>query len=294
GDPVGVRRGRRAPERRQVDAHQRARRAQGRDRLGQAADDAARDPRRRDDGRGPARARRPARRAAPARRADAADAVARRARGRRGRRRALRHQRHRGRRAGRPVDRVAAREDRRPGRHRAQQDRPALEDADRLRAHGGLDARGRRRDLPDRREDRRRRRAAARRAQGPAARGPVLLPGGVPERPAARDAARRAHPRGGAQAHLPGGPARRRGDGGGPRPRARGHGRRRREGLDRDGLPEGDPHRQGRQDDQDGRDRRPQGARARAGHAGPPRTASRRPAQLADRRADARPSRDRI
>ena len=46
-DARGLRRARRPPERRQVDARQRARRPQGRDRLRQAADDAAGDPRRR-------------------------------------------------------------------------------------------------------------------------------------------------------------------------------------------------------------------------------------------------------
>ena len=43
--PLGVRRARRPPERRQVDARQRDRRRQGGDRLRQAADDPARDPR---------------------------------------------------------------------------------------------------------------------------------------------------------------------------------------------------------------------------------------------------------
>ena len=62
GDPLGLRRAGGTPERRQVDARQRDGRAQGGDRLRQAADDAARDPRRRDGpGRVPAGAHRPAR-----------------------------------------------------------------------------------------------------------------------------------------------------------------------------------------------------------------------------------------
>ena len=47
-DPLGLRRARRPAQRRQVDAGQRDGRAQGRDRVRQAADDAARDPRRGD------------------------------------------------------------------------------------------------------------------------------------------------------------------------------------------------------------------------------------------------------
>ena len=78
-DPLGLRRARRPAERRQVDARQRDGRPQGRDRVRQAADDAARDPRRGDARRRPDRAHRPAGRAAPARRADAADAAPRRA-----------------------------------------------------------------------------------------------------------------------------------------------------------------------------------------------------------------------
>ena len=75
---IGLRRARGAAERRQVDAGQRDGRPQGGDRLRQAADHAARDPRR-GHGAGPlpARADRPAGRPAPARRADRADAAPR-------------------------------------------------------------------------------------------------------------------------------------------------------------------------------------------------------------------------
>ena len=72
---VGLRRRRRAAERRQVDARQRALRRQGRDRLRQAADDAAAHLRHRQRRRLPARARRPARLPAAARRAHRADAA---------------------------------------------------------------------------------------------------------------------------------------------------------------------------------------------------------------------------
>ena len=60
-DPLRLRGARRPAERRQVDARQPDRRRQGRDRLRQAADDAARDPRHRDRRRLAARAGRPAR-----------------------------------------------------------------------------------------------------------------------------------------------------------------------------------------------------------------------------------------
>ena len=75
---VGFRRGRRAAERRQVHARQRALRRQGDDRLRQAADDPAADLRDRERRRLPARARRPARLPAAARRAHRADAAHRR------------------------------------------------------------------------------------------------------------------------------------------------------------------------------------------------------------------------
>ena len=120
----GLHRPRRPPERRQVDARQRDRRRQGRDRLRQAADDPPRDPRRRHRPRLAARAGRPARRAAPARRADRADAASRRARARRRRRLPDGAQRRAGHRSGRPVHRRrCSRGGAGPGRDRGQQGR---------------------------------------------------------------------------------------------------------------------------------------------------------------------------
>ena len=119
-DALGLRRARRPAERRQVDARQRDGRPQGRDRVRQAADDAARDPRRRDARRRADRADRPAGRAAPARRADAAHAAPRRAGAARGRRGAVRAQRRPGRRrARRRLDRRGAARRARAGRDRA-------------------------------------------------------------------------------------------------------------------------------------------------------------------------------
>ena len=66
-DPLGLRRARRPAQRRQVDARQRARRPEGRDRLRQAADHAPRDPRRRHPARRLAARARPTCRASSAR-----------------------------------------------------------------------------------------------------------------------------------------------------------------------------------------------------------------------------------
>ena len=217
---LGLRRARRAAERRQVDARQRDRRAQGRDRLRQAADHAPRDPRRGDADDVPARARRPAGRAAPARRADAracsaawsrssreADAALLVVNGEQG--------------VGGRGDRFIAealRAARRAGRRRRQQDRPP-----RPHAHG----RARCRPPPTSGSTREVFPISARTGTGV---GPLvdhlaaLLPEGPfffpPEerlRPARERAARRAGPRAGPAAHPPGGAARGRGPGRGDR-----------------------------------------------------------------------------
>ena len=77
-DEVGLRRGRRPAERRQVDTRQRADRHEGRDRLRQAAHDAAPHPRCAHERRRPARPRRPAGLAEARRHDDRADAGHRR------------------------------------------------------------------------------------------------------------------------------------------------------------------------------------------------------------------------
>ena len=111
-------------ERRQVDARERALRRQGRDRLGQAADDAAADLRSGERRGLAARAGRPPRLPAPARPADRAHAAHRR-RVLRGRRRgAARARRARADRRRRPVHRQARLRPRRAGRDRAEQGRP--------------------------------------------------------------------------------------------------------------------------------------------------------------------------
>ena len=103
--PLRLRGAGRAPERRQVDAGEPDRRRQGGDRLRQAADDAARDPRR-GHGRGlAARAGGPARRAAPARPAHRAHAAPGGARARGLRRGAVRAERRAGDRRRRPLHR---------------------------------------------------------------------------------------------------------------------------------------------------------------------------------------------
>ena len=105
---VGLRRRRRAPERRQVDARERPHGREGRDRLRQAAHDAPPHPRRPHLRRGAARARRPAGLAAADRSADRADAGDRERGDRRRRRRdPARPQRARAHRRGRPLRRAA-------------------------------------------------------------------------------------------------------------------------------------------------------------------------------------------
>ena len=131
-DALRLRGPRRPPQRGQVHAGQPHRGRQGGDRLRQAADHAARDPRHR-HGRGlAARAGRPARRAAPARPAHRAHAAARGARAGRLRRRAVRAQRRAADRRRRPLHRRRDRPGRAAGGDRAQQGRPA-----RPPAHGG-------------------------------------------------------------------------------------------------------------------------------------------------------------
>ena len=123
-DALRLHRARRPSQRRQVDARQRDRRRQGRDRVRQAADDSPRDPRRRQRPGLAARARRPAGRAAPARRAHRADAAPGRARARGRRRLPVRAQRRAGGRPRRPVHRRAAAGGSGAGRDRGQQGRP--------------------------------------------------------------------------------------------------------------------------------------------------------------------------
>ena len=164
---VGVRRGRRASERREVDARERARRRQGGDRLGQAADDPAADlggGRRRARGRAvPARPRRPARLPAAARRADRADAADGR-RGARGRRRLpLRPRRRRGDRRRRPLHRRARLRGGPARDRRAQQGRPGRPGPDRRADRDGRRARRLPRAPSGERTHRRRPRAAPRR-----------------------------------------------------------------------------------------------------------------------------------
>ena len=175
--------------------------AQGRDRLRQAADDAAGDPRRRRRRRHAARARRPARRAAPARRADRAHAATRRARA-----------------APTPTRRCSSSTPSRasaratassptllqrspvPGRDRRQQGRPAATAAKIVEALlEAARARGRRRHLPDLARGRGdgRRGAASGTSRDARARGAVLSRRRT-VRPAAGGAARRADPRAGA------------------------------------------------------------------------------------------------
>ena len=262
-----LRRARRAAERRQVDARQRDRRAQGRDRLRQAADDAPRDPRRRDDGRLAARARRPAGRAAPARRAHRAHAAARRARAGRRRRRAARGQRRAGDRArataSSPALLAGASA---PGRDRGQQGRPP-----RLaRGHG----RGARRRPPSSASATRSSRSPRARAEGVQAlvehlgsllpEGPFLFPADersdqseevllaelVREQVLRRTRQEVPHAVEVEVEEI----EERRGDLIAVRARH----------VGRDRLAEGDPDRRRRQDDQGDRHRRPQGARARA------------------------------
>ena len=170
GREIRVRLSRRASERRQVDARERPLRRQGRDRLGQAADDPAADLRDRERGRLPARARRPAGVPAAARPAHRAHAADRRRvlRGRRGR--AVRAGRARADRCRRPLHRREGVRARRPGRDRAEQGRPPQ-----ARAHRAADADRRAAGRLPRApsglgEDRRRRRRAARRARRPPAR----------------------------------------------------------------------------------------------------------------------------
>ena len=67
-----------------------------------------------------------------------------------------------------------------------------------------------------------------------------------------------------------------------------------RPGLGRDRVPEGDPDRQGRLEDQGDRQRRPPRARDRARRQGLPRPQGPRPRQVAPRRGPARPDRDRV
>ena len=104
-DALGLRGPRRPPQRGQVHARQPHRGRQGGDRVRQAADHAARDPRHRHRAGLAARAGRPARRAAPARPAHRAHAAARGARARRLRRRAVRAQRRAADRRRRPLHR---------------------------------------------------------------------------------------------------------------------------------------------------------------------------------------------
>ena len=242
--PRGLRRARRAPERRQVDARQRHGRAQGGDRLGQAPDDAAGDPR----GGHPDDTQlvlvdlpgRPA----PARRADRAHAAPRRVRDGGVRRRAASSSTPS--RASAPGDRFIAGALRGAGVPVVL----AVNKIDRLdRAHtlaalsDGRGARRRRRDLPGQRAHRPRRRGAARPPGRAHAREPLPLRRRGPLRPAARGAAGRARARAGAAPHLPGGAARRRGRdrrGAGARgwPDLRARAR-----VGRGGVPEGDPHR---------------------------------------------------
>ena len=152
---------RRTPERRQVDAHERALRLARRDRLRQAADDPPARARRRPRRGLPDRARRPPGLPEAVRRAHAAHAALRRHEPRRRRCRAARARRERGLGRRRPLHRGAARGHGRARRDRAQQGRPAQAGGDPRGDRGRLRPRRRlRRAAPGERAHRRRRRAS--------------------------------------------------------------------------------------------------------------------------------------
>ena len=200
-------------QRRQVDARQRRRRREGRDRLRPPPDHPAGDPRRAPQRRLPDRARRPARRAAPARRAHRAHGAPRAAGARGLRRRAADAQRRAGRRPGRPLHRAG----RSPSAQRPGRRSPSTRSTGSSRAPLlAVLAQAAELELGDEVFPISARTGAGVRAlvEHLAAlmpEGPFMFAAGRRIRPAARAAARRADPRGGHQAHLPGGAARGRG-----------------------------------------------------------------------------------